>query len=117
MAHKRTRISMHDKRDEACWNPVALHVMRIQVVSARVLREVHRVAEIGVALEELDILDLFRLWTSVAQDVEPIPNIHDVDQPMADDRKAPDDNLVRPAAEGRILQRHRVERLRREESS
>src|SRR5262249_22990709 len=52
-------------------------------------RETDGVAEVRVPFEELDLLDLTLVWAGVAEDVEPVADVNDVDQAVSDDRVAP----------------------------
>src|SRR5262245_32312828 len=72
------------------------------------------VAEVGVALQERQTVDLAMPRSVVAKDVETVPDVDHVDQPVLDDREAPHDDLVRATAKRRVLGGHRTQRGRRE---
>src|SRR6266540_815623 len=76
----------------------------------------HGIAQIRVSLQEPDVVDPSGMGSRVAQDVEPVPDVHDVDQPILDDGITPNHDLVGAARQRRILCCHRVERCRGEEA-
>src|SRR5215471_4900586 len=78
------------------------------------LMKIPGVAQVRVTLEKLDTADLCGARTCIAKNIEPIPDINDVNESVLDDRVAPHHDLVRAAAERRILQSHGIERRRRE---
>src|SRR5919106_715011 len=80
----------------------------------RGLGQPDRVAEVRVSLEEREHGDLTRAWAGVAQDVETVADVDDVDQSVADDGEAPHHDLVRAHTEGRVLVGHSGRRRRRE---
>src|SRR5712691_5535133 len=76
--------------------------------------ELQGVAQVRVPFEEIDSVHDLRPRAGVAQDVEPIADVHDEDQAVVDDGVAPHDDLVGAPAQGRILQSHRGEGRGRE---
>jgi hypothetical protein len=64
----------------------------------RILVKIHGIAEIRVSFEELNCVDLIRMRSRVSQDKKPITDVDHVDQPIADDRVAPEYDLVWTAA-------------------
>src|SRR5262245_64918214 len=54
------------------------------------------------------------MWPGVPEHIEPIPDVDDVDQPVANDREAPDDDLVGSGRESRVLVGNGRQRRRRE---
>src|SRR5262249_30056922 len=70
------------------------------------LMKIPGVAQVRVTLEKLDTADLCGARPRVAKNIEPIPDINDVHESVLDNRVAPHYDLVRPAAERRILQSH-----------
>lgn len=61
--------------------------------SYRALFELER-SDVRIALEERCTVDFFVVWAVVRQDVEPVPNIDDVDEAVHDDWVAPHHDLV-----------------------
>src|SRR3954454_2758181 len=59
-----------------------------------------RVALVGVALEEPDAGDLVLERPAVAEHVEPVAQVDDVDEPVLDDRVAPHHDLLVAARVG-----------------
>src|SRR6266508_2221994 len=84
------------------------------VLRPRALCEPLGVSEVRVPLEEGDPSDLVGVRPGVAEYVEPVPDVDDVDQTVPDDREAPHDDLVRPARERRVLVRDVGQRRGRE---
>src|SRR6266567_4798101 len=56
------------------------------------------------------------MGAGVFEHVQAVADVDGVDQPVADDRVAPEHHLVRPAAERRVFQRHLVQRPGQEEA-
>src|SRR5215831_10045914 len=81
-----------------------------------VFGEPDRVAEVGVAFQEGDAGRLGGVGAGVLEHVQAVADVDGVDQPVADDRVAPEHHLVRPAAERRVLQGHAGQRVREEEA-
>src|SRR5262249_13091686 len=94
--------------------PRPFHETKSRKDGAPGLLEIGGVAQVRVTLEKLDTVYLCSVRTRVAKNIEPIPDINNVNEAVFDDGVAPHHDLVRPAAEGRILQRDGIEWRRRE---
>ena len=73
-----------------------------------------RIAKVRVSFEEIDRFHLVCIGTGVPQYIQSVADVKDVDEAVPDDRVAPYHDLVRAAAQCRILVRDRCERSRRE---
>src|SRR6266508_4518065 len=72
------------------------------------------VAQVGIALQEPRRGDLTLVRAVVPQHVEPVPDVHDVDQAILDDRITPHDDVVGTRAERRVLRGHGTQWFRDE---
>src|SRR6266511_1738314 len=76
------------------------------VLRPRAVFDPFGVSEVRVPLEKGDSCGLVGVRAGVADYVEPVPDVDDVDQTVPDDREAPDDDLVRAARECGVFIRH-----------
>src|SRR5712692_489426 len=104
-------LSRHPQREEFHG---LVNLSRTNETSILPAGEPGSVAQVGVPLQECYVVDHSVLEAGVAQDVEPIPDVHDEDESVANDWEAPHDHFVRASAQSRIFERDRVERCWRE---
>src|SRR5215472_11049886 len=97
------------RRDLPASRRAAVSRERLALITSR---ERLSVAQVRIALKESNGIHLTVMVPGILQNVQAVPDVDHVDQAVADDRVAPEHDLVRAPAQRGVLDRYRVERRR-----